>query len=303
MTPNLIGNWLTGAAIRYAMCCKRGGRVAASLAAEMKSTQIIERVALLAHDPGRAAHALKRRIEGLPHRLGIKSLWPGSFLASIPDRYVSNASESIRRSGWSPFQHTAGFLHGNVANNSGDLARFYLFNLMFEQIIKERLQGELAELGVYRGNTAVLLADFGRAAGKNIYLFDTFQGFSDEDLRGVDAGKKAEFADTSLESVRALVGTERVNYVVGHFPESTGNMPRDIAFCLAHLDCDLYAPMKAGLEYFYPRLVPGGFLVIHDYSSLHWDGAERAVDDFLADKRERVVPIPDKAGTAVVRKF
>lgn len=246
---------------------------------------------------------LKRRIESLPNRLGIKSLWPGSFLASIPDRYVSNASKAIERSGWAQFQHTAAFLHGNVANNSGDLARFYLFNLIFEQIMKERLEGDLAELGVYKGNTAALLASFGRRTAKSTYLFDTFQGFSEKDIRGVDAGKRLEFADTSLEAVKRLVGTDRVNYVVGHFPESARDMPRDLAFSLVHLDCDLYAPMKAGLEYFYPRVVSGGFLVIHDYASLHWDGAERAVDEFLADKRERVVPIPDKAGTAVLRKF
>lgn len=269
----------------------------------MKAEQLMGRFALAAHDPKRAALALKRRIENLPHRLGIKSLWPGSFLASIPDRYVTNASESIRRSGWKRFQDTAAFLQGNVANNSGDLTRFYLFNLIFEQIFKERLEGDLAELGVYKGNTAALLANFGRTAGKTTYLFDTFQGFSQEDIRGVDAGKRMEFADTSLETVRSLVGVERVNYVVGHFPESTGSMTHDLAFSLVHLDCDLYAPMKAGLEYFYPRIVAGGFLVIHDYASLHWDGAERAVDEFLADKRERVVPIPDKAGTAVLRKF
>lgn len=269
----------------------------------MKGEQLVGRFALAVRNPMRAAHALKRRIESLPHRLGIKSLWPGSFLASIPDRYVSNASESIRRSGWTQFQHTADFLHSNVANNSGDLARFYLFNLIFEQLIKERLAGDLAELGVYRGNTAVLLANFGRATRKTTYLFDTFQGFSEADIRGVDAGKRREFADTSLEAVRGLVGAERVNYVVGHFPESAADISHELSFSLVHLDCDLYAPMKAGLEYFYPRVVPGGFLIIHDYASLHWDGAERAVDEFLADKRERVVPIPDKAGTAVLRKF
>jgi O-methyltransferase len=60
--------------------------------------------------------------------------------------------------------------------------------------------------------------------------------------------------------------------------------------------------MKAALEYFYPRLVPGGFFILHDYSSLYWDGAEKAIDEFLADKPERVMPIPDKSGTVVVRK-
>jgi hypothetical protein len=174
---------------------------------------------------------------------------------------------------------------------------------MLEQIDKEKLGGDLAELGVYKGNTAVLLANFARARHKTVYLFDTFQGFSRADMRGIDANRQDAFDDTSLEKVKSLVGDERTKYIAGHFPESAAAVTGDLSFCLVHLDCDLYAPMKAGLEYFYPRLVPGGFLVLHDYSSLDWDGAEKAVDEFLADKPERVIPIPDKSGTAVIRKF
>jgi hypothetical protein len=59
----------------------------------------------------------------------------------------------------------------------------------------------------------------------------------------------------------------------------------------------------SGLEYFYPRMVPGGFLIIHDYGSLTWEGAEKAVDTFFADKPESVIPIPDSSGSAVVRRM
>ena len=50
-------------------------------------------------------------------------------------------------------------------------------------------------------------------------------------------------------------------------------------------------------------MVAGGWLLIHDYSSLVWEGIEKAVDEFLADKPENLVLIPDKAGTAVIRKL
>jgi O-methyltransferase len=48
--------------------------------------------------------------------------------------------------------------------------------------------------------------------------------------------------------------------------------------------------------------VPGGFLIIHDYMSLYWDGVEKAINEFFADKPERFIPIPDKSGTIVIRK-
>jgi hypothetical protein len=88
----------------------------------------------------------------------------------------------------------------------------------------------------------------------------------------------------------------------GYFPESTAQIDSDLKYCFVHIDCDLYAPALSALEYFYPRMTPGGFIVIHDYGCMGWDGAERAVDEFFADKPESIVQMPDSAGSAVVRK-
>ena len=41
---------------------------------------------------------------------------------------------------------------------------------------------------------------------------------------------------------------------------------------------------------------------MHDYGSLYWDGLEKAVDTFFADRVEAIVPIPDMCGTVVARK-
>lgn len=273
----------------------------------MGTTRAVAGLGRLIRDPKGRLPGLKESIMGrlarIPYSLGITSPWFRSFMAYTPDRYSINANKAVQRTGSSLFKDVSGFLHGHQTNNGGDLTRFYLFNLIFEQIQKEGLKGDLAELGVYKGNTAALLAKFARNQERTVYLFDTFQGFSKADLREIDADKEVGFQDTSLERVRSLVGTQRTEYVVGYFPESAAAIPDDLSFCLVHLDCDLYAPMKAALEYFYPRLVSGGFLLLHDYSSLCWDGAEKAIDGFFADKAERVVPIPDKSGTVVVRKL
>jgi O-methyltransferase len=93
-----------------------------------------------------------------------------------------------------------------------------------------------------------------------------------------------------------------VSFIKGRFPGTANAIPDAERFCLVNLDCDLYAPFSAALQYFYPRLLPGGFLIMHDYSSLHWPLIEKAVDEFFADKPERPILIPDKSGTAVVRK-
>lgn len=168
--------------------------------------------------------------------------------------------------------------------------------------MKEGVKGDLAELGTYQGNTATILATMARRMGTTAWILDTFEGFNADDLKGIDAAHRMEFDDTSLEAVRALVGEDNTRYVKGHFPGSAAAMPDDLSFCLVHIDCDLYLPISHALNYFYPRLVPGGYLIVHDYASLAWDGAERAIDEFFADKPEPVMPLTDGCGSGVVRK-
>jgi hypothetical protein len=224
------------------------------------------------------------------------------YRAATPQRYNDNRDRYLQRA---DSVDTQQLLKGFVANNPqgrGDMSRFYFFCLAFDQILKEGLDGDVAELGVYKGNTATILAAIARRLGTTAWLLDTYEGFAQGDLEGVDANKRMEFADTSIEAVRTLVGEDNVRFVKGYFPDSASQIPDDRKYCLVHIDCDLYAPFRSALHYFYDRLVPGGFMLMHDYSSLHWDGAERAVDEFFADKPESVIPLPDSAGSVVVRK-
>ena len=226
---------------------------------------------------------------------------PGRFTANMPQRYLFNFERYAARGGLIRLpEDMRGFLARPT--NAGDMSRFYFLCLAFDQITREGLKGDFAELGVYKGYTASLIATMARKLGRTAYLLDTFAGFSDADLKGIDARVRKGFADTSVEAVRALVGDQNVAFVPGYFPASAARIPADASFSLVHLDCDLHAPTASALEYFYPRLVPGGFLIIHDYSSLHWMGVEKAVDEFFATKPESVIPLPDSAGSAVIRK-
>lgn len=231
---------------------------------------------------------------------GAKLLW--QYRAEPPQRYTANYGIYRDRGG---LARPDALLRRGLAADAGngtDLARFYFFCLVLDIIAKEGITGDVAELGVYKGGTAVYLADIARTLGRTAYLLDTFEGFDQNDLDGVDAGTPRHFQDTSLDSVRAVVGEESTCYIKGHFPSSASAHPDAATFCLVHLDCDLYAPMRDALEYFYPRLVPGGFLIVHDYSSLCWNGPERAVDQFLVGKSESVIPLTDSGGSIVLRK-
>ena len=227
--------------------------------------------------------------------------WP--YQADAPQRYSGNYARYLAGGGSvRPHEDVAGFVAAQPGNR-GDMARFYFLSLVLDQLVKEGLEGDLVELGVYKGSTAALIATLARRLGRTAFLMDTFEGFAATDLRGIDADKGMEFADTSVEAVRRLVGEANTHFIKGYFPATATELPPDGRYCLVHIDCDLYAPIAAALEYFYPRMVPGGFLIVHDYSSMHWNGAERAVDEFFADKPESVVPLTDGAGSVVVRKM
>ena len=129
--------------------------------------------------------------------------------------------------------------------------------------------------------------------------------FDERDFNGIDSDKHLKFADTSVDAVRAVIGEDNsqvCRFFKGWFPETISEQMTDSRYCAVSLDCDLYDPMRAGLEYFYPRLSRGGLLLLHDYSSGFWKGATRAIDEFCQETGEMIVLMPDKSGSAFVRK-
>lgn len=187
--------------------------------------------------------------------------------------------------------------------NRGDTGRLTAFILNIKQVLGDDVKGDFAELGVWRGNTAAILAHYARKAGRRAIFFDTFEGFSIKDLKGVDSGKKQIFNDTSIALVASVVGSDSaVEYAKGYFPDTVTDEHKDHRYAVVSLDCDLYVPMKAGLDFFYPRMNRGAIFLLHDYSSGVWDGAKRAIDEFCSATGEYPVLMPDKSGSAFIRK-
>jgi hypothetical protein len=258
---------------------------------------------------GKIKRGIKVEIARFPFRVGkiirftFSKLFKGSYLSYVPDKYAFNYQWHQRhRYAFYNQKYINGWVNNAYLNNAGDLVRFFFLSMVLEQISKEDIRGDMAEVGVYKGNSAFLFAEYARKADKQLFLFDSFSGFDERDLKGMDGNKKASFQDTDLESVKRKVGLKNVHYIDGYFPDSLSQMkePKPSVFCLVHIDCDLEKPTTESLNYFYPKMSKGGFLIVHDY--LNWDGATRAVDEFLKDKVEKLVPIPDKSGSVVIRK-
>lgn len=186
-----------------------------------------------------------------------------------------------------------------------DYIRHATLELLTYEIKDKAIDGNVAEVGVYKGEFAKYLNEC--FPDKNLYLFDTFKGFDNRDIEKernnsfskADANK--EFANTSIAEVLSkMPNPTQIIVKQGFFPESAIGI--EDKFCLVSLDADLYDPLYSGLQFFYPRLTTGGYILIHDYNNETYKGAKKAVRDFCAKNEISYVPIPDTAGTAIITK-
>ena len=184
-----------------------------------------------------------------------------------------------------------------------DKVRFYNFWLQIERIKRENIIGDFAELGVHKGKSAKAI--YNMDPERKLHLFDTFEGFSNKDLenepvqnRVIDAKM---FKDTSLKKVRSYInGSDRVIYYPGVFPDTTKDLEH-LTFAFVNIDADLYSPTLSALHFFYPRLSPGGVLIVHDYNH-NWDGVKKAINEFAPSIKENLIEIPDIHGSVMIIK-
>jgi O-methyltransferase len=189
-------------------------------------------------------------------------------------------------------------VHEEIAY-SDDYFRYATLGLAVQRVIDEGVEGAFAEVGVWRGETSALLHRL--APRRTLHLFDTFEGFPERDLP--EGAEDRRFRDTSAEAVRARVGpSDDVVLHPGYVPETLAAVDGE-RFAFVLLDLDLYDPTMASLEFFYERLAPGGYLVMHDYNNAESEWAcKRAFDAFLEGKRERLVELGDTWGSALIRR-
>lgn len=187
-------------------------------------------------------------------------------------------------------------------------------------IVNHGIPGAFVESGVWMGGSimaaARTLVELGDTE-RDLYLYDTFEGLpapgEHDAVSGSDASVAEIYAETTqnepfleapVDVVRANLARtrypmDRIRTVAGLVEDTIpSTAPAQIAFL--RLDTDWYSSTKVEMETLFPRLSPGGILIIDDYAFL--DGVRKAVDDYLATYS---VPVflhrIDTAGRLVVK--
>lgn len=191
------------------------------------------------------------------------------------------------------------FFHNQQLNT-----RVATLRLVAKEIYENDVPGSVAEFGVYKGEFAKYINE--AFPDRSLYLFDTFAGFDERDVaveqeHRFSNSKVGEFFNPSIDTV--LEKMEHPQQCVvrkGYFPETTIGIEDKFSF--VSIDVDLYAPITAGLKYFYPRMSEGGYIFVHDYNSLRFEGVKKAVRTFCRDNNARLLPLSDLCGTVVIVK-
>jgi len=161
-----------------------------------------------------------------------------------------------------------------------------------ETVLAEDVPGDLIEAGCWRGGAAIMMRGVLKAHGfvdRTVWAADSFEGLPKPDPErfpadAADLGYRAEELKIPLAEVRNNFARyklfdEQVQFVEGWFNETLPTLA-DRSWAVVRLDGDLYESTMDGLTNLYPRLSPGGFLIVDDYG---WENCRRAVEDFRTE--------------------
>ncbi len=177
-----------------------------------------------------------------------------------------------------------------------------------EYIASSNIPGDIVECGVWRGGSIMAVAStllrLGRT-NRHLFLYDTFEGMTEPTEHDISfAGAKASdllrrrinrrrnttnpiCANAPLDQVRESVlsigyDANKIHFVKGRVEDTIPEIsPERVS--LLRLDTDWYESTRHELIHLFPRLSTGGVIIIDDYG--HWQGAKKAVDEYLKENR------------------
>ncbi len=150
--------------------------------------------------------------------------------------------------------------------------------------------GDFVELGCYKGDTSLLIAEILKNTDHILYIYDSFEGLpqktgNDESALGENF-KGGELYVTKREVKERFLraGLKLPVIKKAWFNELTDeDLPEKIAF--AFLDGDFYESIRDSLKLIDGKMVEGGIIVVHDYMNPALPGVKKAVDEWLIDKQ------------------
>jgi hypothetical protein len=159
-----------------------------------------------------------------------------------------------------------------------------------ETVIADGVAGDFIETGVWRGGACVFARAILKAYGvtdRRVWVADSFQGIPDTGPDGhamdreLALHRSNEVLGVSMDAVRTNFERydlldDQVRFLPGWFKDTLPTAPID-RLAVLRLDGDLHESTTDALRNLYPRLSPGGFVIIDDHSI---PACRKAVEEF-----------------------
>lgn len=180
----------------------------------------------------------------------------------------------------------------SVAHTMIGSARMANLRTLAETIIVERIPGDFIEAGVWRGGACIFMRAILKAyeeTARRVWVADSFVGLPAPDPARypADAGQvfheypelAVPLAEVQRNFARYGLLDDQVAFLQGWFKDTLPDAPIE-RLALLRVDGDLYESTMDVLESLYPKLVPGGFVIVDDYGIV--EPCRKATDDFRA---------------------
>lgn len=146
----------------------------------------------------------------------------------------------------------------------------------------------IIEYGSYRGGSALFMATLLKEfhPGARVFALDTFEGMPQTDS-AKDMHVAGDFSDTSIAAIQKsadALGLDNLVLVKGLVEDTAEAIYQQASgFALAHLDLDIYAPLKFAHESVLPHMTPGGYIIYDDATVSSCLGATQVVEEMVRD--------------------
>jgi len=158
------------------------------------------------------------------------------------------------------------------------------------RVIEDGVPGDLLEAGVWRGGASIMMRAVLAAYGdseRTVWLADSFRGLprpdsaypADNNDRLFQLGDVLAVSRENVERnfARYDLLDHRVRFIEGWFKDTLAVAPVE-RLAVLRLDGDMYQSTMDTLEPLYPKVSPGGFVIVDDYLLL--EPCRLAVEDY-----------------------
>ena len=234
------------------------------------------------------------------------TLWPEpgipletfNYKRSTAKRYfINNLTKILRRfkiqiveiANYKEQDREEGIIWPMYAETMIGLKRLDNIQYCIEDVLKNKIEGDLIETGVWRGGACIFMKAVLSAYEENertVFVADSFEGLPKPDANNFPADKgdshhTEKFLAVSQENVeenfrRYNLLDSKVVFLKGWFKDTLPHAPIT-KLSILRLDGDMYGSTMDSLIHLYPKLSKGGFCIIDDYVL---PGCKKATDDY-----------------------